>query len=100
VHRTSNERVLRPLNSGLVYGPACVTLDRLMRFTASFRETKKELVVLRWAKALKQLLRTHFRSRLAELSEKTISNGGNLQTGKPPLGSPPNTRKLESRVFQ
>ena len=53
MHRTITERILRLLNSGLVYCPAGVTLDRVMDFTESVRETNQDLIVLRWAKALK-----------------------------------------------
>jgi hypothetical protein len=44
---------LRMYEAIRAYGPPRVTLDRVVLFTESFKETEGQPLVLRWAKALK-----------------------------------------------
>jgi pyruvate formate-lyase/glycerol dehydratase family glycyl radical enzyme len=53
LHGTVTDRVLRMYEAVRAYGPPRVTLDRAILFTESFKETKGQPLVLRWAKALK-----------------------------------------------
>jgi pyruvate-formate lyase len=47
------DRVLRLYEGMRAYGPPRVCLERAVLFTESFKETEKQPLVLRWAKALK-----------------------------------------------
>ncbi|MDY0282097.1 MAG: pyruvate formate lyase family protein, partial [Salinivirgaceae bacterium] len=55
LHGTVTDRVLRMFDAIRTYGPPRVTLDRAVYFTESFKVTEGQPLVLRWAKALKNI---------------------------------------------
>ena len=55
VHDNVSPRVLRLFDAIRNYGPPRVTLERAVCFTASFKATEGQPLVLRWAKALKHV---------------------------------------------
>src|SRR5512143_2311259 len=55
LHGTATDRVLRMLDAIRSYGPPRVTLERAVYFTESFKTTEGQPLVLRWARALKNI---------------------------------------------
>ncbi|MHC1727252.1 MAG: pyruvate formate lyase family protein [Syntrophobacteraceae bacterium] len=55
MHGTATDRVLRMFEAIRAYGPPLVTLERAIYFTESFKATEGQPLVLRWAKALKNI---------------------------------------------
>ncbi len=49
------DRILRTFEAVRSYGPPRVALERAIYFTESFKTTKGQPLVLRWAKALKNI---------------------------------------------
>ena len=54
-HGTATDRVIRMLDAIRSYGPPRVALERAVYFTESFKATEGQPLVLRWAKALKNI---------------------------------------------
>src|SRR5512139_1806734 len=55
LHGTATDRVLRMFEAIRTYGPPRVALERAVYFTESFKATEGQPLVLRWAKALKNI---------------------------------------------
>ena len=55
MHGTATDRVIRMLDAIRSYGPPRVALERAVYFTESFKATEGQPLVLRWAKALKNI---------------------------------------------
>src|SRR5512147_2140437 len=55
LHGTATDRVLRMFEAIRVSGPPRVALERAVYFTESFKTTEGQPLVLRWAKALKNI---------------------------------------------
>src|SRR5512136_2309130 len=55
LHGTVTDRVLRMFEAIRSYGPPRLTLERAIYFTESFKATEGQPLVLRWAKALKNI---------------------------------------------
>src|SRR5512136_1147957 len=55
LHGTVSDRVLRMFEAIRSYGPPRLTLERAVYFTESFKTTEGQPLVLRWAKALKNI---------------------------------------------
>ncbi len=55
LHGTVSDRVLRMFEAIRSYGPPRLTLERAVLFTESFKTTEARPLVLRWAKALKNI---------------------------------------------
>lgn len=55
LHGTATDRVLRLFEAIRSYGPPRVALERAVYFTESFKTTEGQPLVLRWAKALKNI---------------------------------------------
>src|SRR5512136_3272212 len=55
LHGTVTDRVLRMFEAIRSYGPPRLTLERAIYFTESFKTTEGQPLVLRWAKALKNI---------------------------------------------
>ena len=79
LHETVTDRVLRLYEGMRSYGPPRICLQRSVLFTESFRETEKEPLVLRWAKALK---RYADKSTVAILDDELIVGRPNTSLGR------------------
>src|SRR5512135_3069717 len=55
LHGTATDRVLRMFEAIRTFGPPRVALERAVYFTESFKATEGQPLVLRWAKALKNI---------------------------------------------
>src|SRR5512142_948645 len=55
LHGTVTDRVLRLFEAVRSFGPPRVALERAIYFTESFKATEGQPLVLRWAKALKNI---------------------------------------------
>mgnify|MGYP002260495825 CR=1 FL=1 len=55
LHGTATDRVLRMFEAIRTSGPPRVALERAVYFTESFKTTEGQPLVLRWAKALKNI---------------------------------------------
>src|SRR5574342_446014 len=55
LHGTATDRVLRMFDAIRSYGPPRVTLERAVYFTESMKTTEGQPLVLRWAKALRNI---------------------------------------------